>query len=110
MELDGKHGDEAVQLLRREMRRRDTDPMDYEIKIFGGGDMFSPTHGQGKSSIGEQNAISGLRLLEGLGHKVAAKHLRGDGHRQIVFDVWSGEVWVKQHAPLATSKRERAAA
>jgi chemotaxis protein CheD len=107
--LDGKHGDEAVELLRREMLRHDTDPDDYEVKIFGGGDMFESSGGAA-ASIGAQNVISGLRLLEGLGHEVVARHVRGDGHRQIVFDVWSGDVWVRQHARPPAGGADRIAA
>jgi chemotaxis protein CheD len=109
-ELDGKHGDEAVQLLRREMLRHHTNPLDYEVKIFGGGDMFATSHAAKPATIGEQNVISGLRLLEGLGHKVVARHLRGNGHRQIVFDLWTGDVWVRQHALLPATKPINAAA
>ncbi len=108
--LNGKHGDEAMQLLRREMTLHNTDPHDYEVKIFGGGSMFAASHRREDGGIGEQNVVSGLRLLHGLGHKVVAQHLRGDGHRQIVFDVWSGEVWVRQHALRVAGGAERHAA
>lgn len=29
-----------------------------------------------------------------------SEHLKGIGHRTVIFEVWNGQVWVKQLAPM----------
>ena len=32
------------------------------------------------------------------GFRILAEDLGGDGHRSVVFDLWSGDVWLKKTA------------
>jgi chemotaxis protein CheD len=105
--LDGRYGEEAVLWFLETAAANGTRPADYEFKIFGGGDMFQPR--RGRRSIGSLNSIRGLELLEAAGHRVAARHVGGSGHRSIVFDVASGDVWVR-HVPLGKTRQAKAAA
>ena len=106
--LDGRYADEAVLWFLREASARGTDPMEYEFKIFGGGDMFGSGAG-GRPGVGEANVQHGLAMLERLGHRVVARHLGGSGHRTVIFDVGSGEVWMR-HVPLARTLQKAKAA
>jgi chemotaxis protein CheD len=98
---DGRYADEAVSLLVDEMRAEGTQPRDYQAKIFGGGRMFSFAAGKGVLDIGDRNIETGRRLLCGHGLEPASEHLAGVGHRSIVFDVASGDVWVRHLAEQA---------
>src|SRR3954447_16549729 len=42
--LSGKYADEAMRLLLGEIKRANTSPQDYEVKMFGGGNMFPTQH------------------------------------------------------------------
>jgi chemotaxis protein CheD len=106
-DLDGRYGDEAVLWFFREAAKNGTNPEDYEIKIFGGGDMFDRVVGA-KHSIGKLNAILGLEMLQSLGHRIVARHVGGSGHRHVIFDVGSGDVWCR-YVPLKNNKTEKAA-
>ena len=97
-ELDGRFGDEAYLMFLREAIRLGTDPNDYQIKLFGGGDMFPSVNKGGKSAIGQQNVSAGLDILALHGQPVKASHVGGEGHRIVMFDLWDGSVWVK-HQP-----------
>lgn len=97
-ELDGRFGDEAYTLFRREAARVGTEPNDYEIKIFGGGDMFPNVRKVARDGIGQQNIAAALGLLESHRHPVKARHVGGQGHRVVMLDVWDGTAWVK-HQP-----------
>lgn len=102
--LDGRYADEAVLLLLKEALRHRTNPYDYEVKLFGGGNMFSKSHsakgGNANSllNIAGRNVIAGQELLQRHGFSAAAEHLGGEGHRNIIFDIASGDVWVRQAA------------
>lgn len=89
--------------------RNDTDPKDYVYKIFGGGSMFPQQEVhlpckarpcaeviEGCHNVSCKNANIGRALLQLHGMDVAAEHLGGTGHRNVIFDVWSGQVWVRQ--------------
>lgn len=100
-EPDGRYAAEAMLLLTGEIRAAGTRPSEYEAKFFGGGRMFSFNAGDGVLDIGNRNIEAGRRLLRGHGLAPAAEHLAGVGHRSIIFEVASGDVWVRHMPELA---------
>lgn len=127
--LDGKYADEAMEMFMDEIRAAKTHPSEYQVKIFGAGNMF-PKTGSHKHDcdgctpeVAYQNPISSCHkvhcrnrqvayyLVDRYGFKIHAEHLGGEGHRQLLFDVWSGYAWMKhvptgqQHIPLKEIKR-----
>ena len=100
--LDGKYADEAMRLMLNEIKSAGTQPSEYEVKLFGGGDMFSKNTKKVKNLIGEKNAFAAIALLNQYGFLINAKHFGGLGHRSIIFDIWSGHVWVR-HSPILPS-------
>lgn len=98
-ELDGRYADEAMLLLIEEITRASTRAHEYEAKLFGGGNMFAPRE-QKQITVAERNIDAGRELLRRHGFNVLVEHLGGRGHRQIIFEVGSGDVWVRQHAPV----------
>ena len=97
--LEGRYGDEVLLLLLQEAVRHNTDPQDYHIKLFGGGNMFPHLAKARANLIGERNVLVTHHLLTSLGVSITAQHVGGTGHRNIIFDVWSGDVWV-QYQPI----------
>jgi chemotaxis protein CheD len=95
--LDARYGEEALELMARELAAFGVRPADCEGKIFGGGDMF-PDHTarfSGLPPIGRRNGEAAWSMLEARGVRISSQHLYGSGHRNIVFDVSSGHVWVR---------------
>ncbi len=95
-EFDGRYGEEAMWLMLRELVRADVDPGQCEAKIFGGGDMFPGKSRSEALNIGRKNGETARRLLRGFGLRIVSESLFGTGHRQIIFDVASGDVWARQ--------------
>lgn len=98
--LDGRYGKEAILLLLRHAVAADTHPGHYRFKVFGGGHMFPGAAGTGPKDVGALNVECALQVLNGIGHEVAACHVGDSGHRTVVFDPSSGDVWL-QHRRLA---------
>jgi chemotaxis protein CheD len=97
--LNGKYADEALLLLLKEILRAGTNPYEYEVKLFGGGNMFAPrARAQAHLNVADRNVQAGRDLLLQHDFKALVEHLGGRGHRQIIFEVGSGDVWVRQHA------------
>lgn len=99
--LDGRYGDEALELLLREVRHHHSRPADYQVKVFGGGNMFP--NATNLTHVGRRNHEFALEHLAALGLTVGKRHLAGHGHRQVIFEVWSGDVWLR-HAPVLTEE------
>lgn len=97
--LDGRYGDEAMELLLREIRRAGTVPADYQAKLFGGGCMFSGEGTRGGPDISRRNMAAGRDLVEREGLRLLTHDLGGQGHRNVIFDVWSGDVWLRRPPP-----------
>lgn len=107
--LDGRYGDEAVQLFLQEMAARGTQAREYQIKLFGGGNMFPALGRKAKAmEIGARNISLAQAALESLGGQVLAQHVGDTGHRAIIFDVWSGDVWVKHQRVVRGAEPARA--
>lgn len=104
-ELDGRYGEEAVSLMLRELERVAVAPDECQAKIFGGGNMF-PAQSSGLD-VGRKNGETARRLLRSHGIGIVSEGLFGIGHRQIVFDVGSGDVLVRQVKPLGYDDMKR---
>jgi chemotaxis protein CheD len=99
-ELDGRYADEATALLFREMRQIGTQPAEYQVKVFGGGNMFPGQRKDDGDHVGARNVEAARDIVRAHGLNTVCEHLAGAGHRNVIFDVWSGNVWVKHQAPV----------
>ena len=89
-----REAEDALKMFLREIRASRTHPWDYEIKMFGGGNQF-PEHSAKVFAIPDRNIETGRQLLEKYEFQLKSEHLGGVGHRNVMFDVWSGDVWVR---------------
>jgi chemotaxis protein CheD len=96
--LSGKYVDECLEIFFREMVRAGTRKQDYVVKVFGGGNMFELKDPSG-ATVGERNIEMLKAVLAREGIAIAAQHLGGKGHRNVIFELWNGDCWVK-HAEL----------
>lgn len=102
--LDARYGDEALALMFEELVQRQVALADCEAKIFGGGDMFPGQRAAaGGVSVGRRNGEAARSILEAQGVTVRSQHLYGFGHRQIIFDMDSGHVWVRHDKGAAAA-------
>ncbi|HWR76874.1 MAG TPA: chemotaxis protein CheD [Thiobacillus sp.] len=106
-EQDGRYGDEALDLLVKEMKAAHSHPHEYEAKLFGGGHMFKHAFCNREDcgdQVPDRNIAAGRELVQRHGFMVKAEQLGGHGHRQVIFDIRSGHAWVK-HVPLPEMAR-----
>lgn len=101
LDLDAHYADEALCLMLHGLERRDVPAARCRAKIFGGGNMF-PAQSAGGVPVGRRNGEAARGLLQARGIEVVSESLFGDGHRQIVFDLATGDVWARQLAPADT--------
>jgi chemotaxis protein CheD len=93
----GHYADEAVQLFLHAIDKASTRPREYEVKLFGGGDMF---HVQGQRAglinVSHSNIERGAQLLLEHGFTIKSSDLGGTSHRKIYLELWNGDVWVQR--------------
>lgn len=94
-ELDGRYANDAIALFMLELDKTGTWPSDYEVKMFGGGNQFPNQIKSNQVSVPDNNINVGRSLLKQHGFTIKANHLGGTGHRNVIFDVWSGQVWMQ---------------
>ncbi|MCU6498077.1 chemotaxis protein CheD [Rugamonas sp. A1-17] len=93
----GMYGADAMDLLIRGMLRRGVPLAQCQGKIFGGAAMF-PRNIKVRD-IGLQNGDYARGLLQQQGIRVVSESLFGEGHRQLIFTIRSGEVLSRQVPP-----------
>lgn len=101
-EPDGRYGDEAMWLMSRELARAKVPLTECQAKIFGGGNMFPRQSRSGSVNVGQKNGEAARHLLRLHGIQITSESLFGMGHRQIIFEINSGDVWARQIKPTET--------
>ena len=94
--LDGRYVDEALPWLTREIVAHGTRPGEYEIKLFGGADMFPRSNLATDMGIGRKNVGHAVSILERMGMTITTKDVGGTVSRSLIFDLASGDVWVRR--------------
>jgi chemotaxis protein CheD len=100
--LDGRYAKEAMQMFAHEIRAAKTHPSEYTVKLFGAGNMFpgikkkNLCESNGCKTISCKNMAIARTLVASHGFVVVAEDLGGNSHRQIVFDISDGYVWVRK--------------
>ena len=104
--LDGRYADEAMLLFHMEIEKAGTRPEEYEVKLFGGGNMFGFVKtSRDCTDVPCRNVKAARQLLANSGYRIAAQHVGMRGHRNVIFDIRSGKVWMN-HVNSVRGERE----
>lgn len=98
---DPRYGDESLELMLSDLSQEHVFPSQCVAKVFGGGNMFPEQNHLGTLQVGRRNGEGARRMLQRHGIHIVSESLFGHGHRQIAFDVASGDVWVRQIQPTS---------
>jgi len=95
---DGRYAEDAMKMFLGEIQRTGTRAAEFKVKLFGGGRMFKAAdHLVRRPTIAEANVEFGRAAIAQCGFRLCAEDLGGRGHRNVILDVWSGDVWVRQN-------------
>jgi chemotaxis protein CheD len=97
----GYYADDAIALFLEAIGEHGTRPEDYDVKLFGGGNML-PAMGRdgGRDNVSSRNVESGLRLLREHGFRIKTSDVGGARSRKIYLELWNGDVWVQHGRAL----------
>jgi chemotaxis protein CheD len=91
--LDGHFADDAFALFDQAMARHGAAPHEFVVKLFGGGNMF-PDRRDRMADVGAANLDATRALLAQRRMQPVVEHVGGAGHRKLIFDLASGDVWL----------------
>lgn len=101
--LDGRYAEEAWKLFEKEIFRAKTKPTEYQVKLFGGANMFPNISAERtqkdkirRLDMGERNIEITRLIVKTNRLNVVSESLGGNNSRRIHFDLWSGNVWLKR--------------
>lgn len=86
----------VVPFMAEKFRHLGIDPIETEVKLFGGANVFG--HNQGSRhghGIGISNIRRAKEILDQYGLRVAREHTGGNRGRKLIFNTSSGIVWLK---------------
>ena len=93
---DPRYADEAMGLFLRDMKRTATHPTEYQVGLFGGGNMFMALERSWSVDVGRRNAAAAHALLHQYGFIVTHEDLEGRVHRQILLDLRDGSLTLRR--------------
>jgi chemotaxis protein CheD len=94
--LDARYAEEAVALMLRDLVHERVNPRECQAKLFGGGNMFPGLASPNMVGLGRKNGEVARMLVRAYGIPIVSESLLGLGHREVIFDVASGHVWLRQ--------------
>ena len=97
--LNGRYAEDAMLLFAREMARHGTPIGEYQAKVFGGNRLLKNAGKKTGETIGTKNASAAMHLLAIEKVEIIAARVCEFSHQRIVFNISTGDVWVKQHHP-----------
>lgn len=102
--LSGRYADEAVLLLLRDILKAGRPLKEFHAKLVGGASVISTLEQDIQSlDVPSENIAVARQLAKQLGLNVQAEDVGGNQARMVLFDVESGDVWVR----LSNEKDQR---
>jgi chemotaxis protein CheD len=101
--LDGRFGEEALELLVREIKKTGTKTQDYEVSLYGGADTM-PDEVKVKFNIGERNVEKAWELIDRHGFQLQCVDVGGNEPRNVTIDLTNGQVAMRRGNPIGTRK------
>lgn len=94
-QMDGRYGDEAIELLVQSLSRARTKPSEYVAHLYGGADTM-PDQGGVKLNVGERNIEMGWKMIDKYGFQLDGVDVGDHVPRTVTLALSTGEVQVKR--------------
>ena len=104
--LDGRYGDEALEMMMAALRRTGLAPFEFEAHLYGGADTMPEGAGI-KLNVGERNIEQGWTLIDQHGFALQGVDVGENVPRSVQLTLASGEVWMRRGAAAGASAASR---
>ncbi len=100
--LDGRYGDEAVELMVQKLRAIGAKPSDFQAHLYGGADTM-PDGVNMKFNVGERNIEQGWKMLDQYGFQLQGIDVGDNVPRTVTLKLPEGEVTMVRGQPINQS-------
>lgn len=100
----GRYGSTVFAHLMAALEQEGVPPERCEAKLFGGGNMLDSA--LEAAQVGQRNIEIARALLMQRGVPLLGEDCGGYGHRTVLFELWSGHVWVRHTDQYAVTRGE----
>jgi chemotaxis protein CheD len=97
--LEGRFGDEAVEMMVQSLTRHGTKPDEYVAHLYGGADTM-PEGAKVKLNIGERNIEQGWTLIDKYGFQLDGVDVGDNVPRTVLLDYALGQVDIKRSSRI----------
>jgi chemotaxis protein CheD len=94
--LVGNYANEVISAIAAHFHNQNLTSSEFQVKMFGGSNMFPDLSLDEILSVGSKNIYMGEKILTELGFRITTSDLAGVTQRMVIFELWSGDVWVRQ--------------
>ncbi len=96
--LEGRFGDEAMELMVEALYRAGTRPDEFDAHLYGGADTMPDTAGA-KFNIGERNIEAGWAMIDHYGFQLQGVDVGDNVPRTVTLRLATGEVDMRRGQP-----------
>lgn len=93
--LNLRYGDDTVWMLLDMIKKHNTNPHEYIVKLFGGANVLQNVQNCSFNTA-IHNIQTTVKRLRRYGFSIYVKDLGGIKSRKIVFDISNGDVWLNR--------------
>lgn len=101
--LDGRYGDEALELMVQKLRAMGTQPSDFHAHLYGGADTL-PEGMNTKFNVGVRNIEQGWQMLDQYGFQLQGIDVGDDVPRTVTLKLPEGEVTMTRGQSINLNK------
>ena len=91
----GKYAEDVLSIISAHFADKSIHASTLQVKMFGGSNIFAPPSLGESLNIGMKNIQVGFAILARSGFNILNYDLAGGKNRTVMFDIGSGEVWVR---------------
>jgi len=91
-----KYGDDVMWQLLDKIKKAGDVPEDYIVKLFGGANVLFKDNGNSSLNVAHKNIETAIARIKNSGFLIHAHHVGGNKPCKIFFELWSGDVWLKE--------------
>jgi chemotaxis protein CheD len=92
----GYYGEDVLRFYLSQIQRIGTQPAEYQVKVFGGGNMFDSLSTPKALNVAQNNIAWALKTLRESGFSITARDTGGRHYRRVIVDGDSGNVWLQR--------------
>lgn len=92
----GYYGEDVLKFYLSQIQHAQTRPAEYQVKVFGGGNMFDAFSDPDALNVARNNIAWARDALTQAGFRISAEDTGGRQYRRLIVNGETGDVWLQR--------------